>query len=194
MSKSSSVNWLDANQRYLSAALATVRLALESQIARTGGKLEESKSPDMVEKEVKKAAEAMPAPPAIEILSATFGLSAFERTLLLLCAGMELDTHFAGLCAAAHGDVQRFFPTFSLGLAALPQPHWSAINPSAPLRRWRLIEVGNGPAITLCPLRVDERVLHYLAGVQYFDERLLGVIEPLQVRADELAPSHQALA
>jgi hypothetical protein len=194
MSKSSSVNWLDANQCYLSAALATVRLALESQIARTGGKLEGSKSPDMVEKEVKKAAEAMPAPPAIEILSATFGLSAFERTLLLLCAGMELDTHFAGLCAAAHGDVQRFFPTFSLGLAALPQPHWSAINPSAPLRRWRLIEVGNGPAITLCPLRVDERVLHYLAGVQYFDERLLGVIEPLQVRADELAPSHQALA
>jgi hypothetical protein len=194
MNAPSSVNWLDANQRYLSAALATVRFALESQIARTQGKPEETKSPGEVEEAVKKAAEAMPAPPALEILSATFGLSAFERALLLLCAGMELDAHFAGLCAAAQGDPQRAFPTFSLALAALPQPHWSAINPSAPLRRWRLIEAGNGPAITLCPLRVDERILHYLAGVQHFDERLLGTIEPLQTRVETLVTSHQSLA
>ena len=104
MSESASANWLDANQRYLSAALATVRFALESQIARTQGKPEEAKYQDKAERAVKKAAQAMPGPPALEILCATFGLSAFERALLLLCAGMELDARFPGLCAAAQGD------------------------------------------------------------------------------------------
>ena len=48
------------------------------------------------------------------------------------------------LCAAAQGDPQRAYPTFSLALAALPEPHWSALTPAAPLRHWRLIEVGAG--------------------------------------------------
>ncbi len=194
MTAPSSVNWLDANQRYLWAALGRVRFQLESLNARTQGKPEGTKTPEKLEEELKKAAEAMPSPPALEILSATFGLSAFERSLLLLCAGVELDSHFAQLCAGAQADPQRAFPTFSLALAALLQPHWSAITPSAPLRRWRLIEVGSGPAITLCPLRVDERILHYLAGVQHFDEHLLGLIEPHPMRAETLVPSQLSLA
>ena len=184
----------NANQRYLWAALGRVRFQLESLNARTQGKPEGTKTPEKLEEELKKAAEAMPSPPALEILSATFGLSAFERSLLLLCAGIELDSHFAQLCAGAQADPQRAFPTFSLALAALLQPHWSAITPSAPLRRWRLIEVGSGPAITLCPLRVDERILHYLAGVQHFDEHLLGLIEPHPMRAETLVPSQLSLA
>jgi hypothetical protein len=46
--------------------------------------------------------------------------------------------------------------------------------------------------MTVAPLRIDERVLHYLTGVQHLDERLVGLVEP--VEADELVPSHQALA
>ena len=47
--------------------------------------------------------------------------------------------------------------------------------------------------LTLSPLRIDERVLHYLAGLQHVDERLAGLIEPLH-ETSELAPSHHALA
>ena len=134
-------------------------------------------------------------PAALDALCASFGLSRFERDLLLLCAGIELDSTVAPLCAAAQGDPSRNYPTFSLALAALPDAHWSALTPDAPLRRWRLIEVGNGPALTVTPLRIDERVLHYLAGVPQLDERLVGMIEPLAPAAiADLVPSHAVVA
>jgi hypothetical protein len=79
-----------------------------------------------------------------------------------------------------------------MALAALPEPHWSALTPEAPLRAWRLVDIGSGPSLVACPLRIDERVLHFLTGVDVLDERLAGVaswIEPA-----DLAPSHQALA
>ena len=134
-------------------------------------------------------------PAALETLCATFRMSAFERSVLLLCAGIELDSAFAPLCAAAQGEAGRNFPTFSLALAALPDAHWSALTPDAPLRRWRLIEVGAGPSLTVAPLRIDERVLHYLAGVPQLDDRLAGLVEPIApVASADLAPSHAELA
>jgi hypothetical protein len=135
----------------------------------------------------------MSAPSALETLCTTFGLSPFERDVLLLCAGVELDSTFSRLCAAAQGDPLRTYPTFSLAMAVLPNPHWSALTPAAPLRRWRLIEFGAGNSLTLSPLRIDERVLHYLAGVQHLDERLMGIVEPLRISYD-LVPSHSNLA
>jgi SpoVK/Ycf46/Vps4 family AAA+-type ATPase len=122
-----------------------------------------------------------------------FGLSPFERDVLLLCAGLELDTAFARLCATAQGEPQRPFPTFSLALAALPEAHWSALTPTAPLRHWRLVEVGHGDVLTTSPLRIDERVLHYLTGVSYLDARLQRLVERLQSLTD-LPPSHREVA
>jgi AAA+ superfamily predicted ATPase len=129
----------------------------------------------------------------LEQLCTTFGLSSFERDVVLLCAGMELDASFPALCAAAQGDPQRTYPTFSLALGALNAPQWNALMPAAALRRWRLIEVGTGSALTLSPLRIDERILHYLTGLQYLDERLAGIVQPL-AKSGELVPSHQHLA
>lgn len=138
------------------------------------------------------ARRTLPAPAALESLSATFGLSAFERDLLLLCAAVELDSSFGPLCAAAQNDPTRQYPTFSLALAYLPDAHWSALTPASPLRRWRLIEVGAGGTLTQSPLRIDERVLHHLAGTTHLDERLVGIVEPLRLTS-ELVPSHTAL-
>ena len=78
-------------------------------------------------------------------------------------------------------------------MAALPDAHWSALSPSAPLRYWRLIEVANGDVLTTNPLRIDERVLHYLVGVSQLDERLDGLFEPVAV-PEGLPPSHRAVA
>ncbi|HEV2914386.1 MAG TPA: ATP-binding protein [Pyrinomonadaceae bacterium] len=199
MSEHAPNNWNEANQRYLMAALSVVREALERHIARSknGRELEPRTAPTQVEsaaqRALKEAAAAMPAPAALELMSTMFGLSGFERDLLLLCAGVELDSSFATVCAEAQGDPAHPFPTFSLALAALPEAHWSALTPAAPLRRWRLIEIGNGPALTLSQLRIDERILHYLAGVEHTDERLAGLIEHL-AEGSELAASHHALA
>ena len=141
----------------------------------------------------KEARAALPAPSALDSLCAIFGLSPFERAVLLLCAGIELDTAFAAECAAAQGDRQRAQLTFSLALAALPEPHWSALTPNAPLRYWRLIDLAAGPAVTTSPLRIDERILHFLAGVPGVDERLAGYLEPVP-RMEKLPPTHQDLA
>ena len=85
--------------------------------------------------------------------------------------------------------------TFSLALGALPNAHWSALAPQAPLRRWRLVEPATGPLVT-SPLRIDERVLHYLVGVDGVDERLAGYLEPAAPQPTRLdaVPSHDQLA
>jgi hypothetical protein len=184
-------SWQESNQRYLVAALAAVRDTLERHVHHR----ENAPEPGEQGEQPLPAASgsAMPAPPALETLCAAFGLTPFECELLLMCAGVELDSAFAALCATAQGDPRRGHPTFGLGLAALPGAHWSAITPSAPLRHWRLVEVGTGDALTTSPLRIDERVLHYLAGVAHLDERLQGLVEPLDAPG-ELPPSHRALA
>src|SRR5258708_32233454 len=87
----------------------------------------------------------MTPPPALEQLCAAFGLSPFERQVLLVRAGADLEGAFAGLCAAAPGDPARAYPTFSLALATFDEPHWSALSPEAPLRFWRLIDGGRSP-------------------------------------------------
>lgn len=120
--------------------------------------------------------EEMTPPAAIDQLAAVFGLSKFERALLLLLAGVEMDPALASQCAEACGGMQRTCVTFGMGLAYLPDPHWSALAPSGPLRRHRLIEMERGHGLTSAPLRVDERVLHYLAGVNRLDERLESIL------------------
>ena len=199
MSERATNNWNEANQRYLMAAVGVVRETLERHHVHSQERHEKKQTTahadqaSAAQKALKAAAAAMPSPSALETLCTRFGLSGFERDLLLLCAGIELDSIFAAVCGAAQGDPARAFPTFSLALAALPEAHWSAMTPAAPLRRWRFIEVGSGSVLTLSSLRIDERILHYLAGVQHMDERLAGLVEHLQ-ETNELAPSHQALA
>jgi len=197
MNAEAASNWLETNQRYLSVSLAVVRSELEQHMARSHDAPDAEKQHSTVQTEqaLAETAAAMPVPPAIETLCAVFGLSPFERDLLLLCAGMELDSTFPSVCAAAQGDPSRAYPSFSLALAALPAPHWNAITPDAPLRHWRLIEVGAGSALTTSPLRIDERILHYLVGVSHLDERLAGFVEPLCLTEyPDLVPSHQTLA
>jgi ATPase family associated with various cellular activities (AAA) len=182
--------WTEANQHYLTAALAHVRARLERQAAPDG-----TAPPDDGPEAVPEFPADLLPPPALETLCGAFGLSPFERQIVLLCAGVELDARFPSLCAAAQGDPARAYPTFSLALAALDDPHWSAVTPAGPLRRWRLLEIGPLPGVplTLSPLRLDERILHYLAGVQHLDERLADLLT--HVHPDEdLVPSHQAIA
>ncbi len=184
MSPDAPSTWFDANQRYLTLSLARLRgllspLASPHGAGRHGGNEGGS--------DLKALAESMPAAPALETLCALFGLSPFERDILLLCAGVELDSQFAALLAPQAA------PTFSLALSSLPDAHWSALTSAAPLRYWRLVEPGPGNGLTQSPLRIDEPILHYLTGIGSMDDRLTGYVESLPA-AQEPVPSQRAAA
>jgi hypothetical protein len=185
-------SWMEANQCYLTDALAVVRGYLEQRVAHADG----FRPPDhgAACRALAEASKVMPAPPAIDAIAATFNLSPFERDVLLLCAGVELDSAFAASCAAAQGDPNRCHPTFTLALSVLPSAHWSALSPAAPLRRFRLIELGAGNTLTGSPLRIDERILHHVAGVPHLDERVAGLVEMVRLVPAALVPSHHAIA
>jgi len=141
-------------------------------------------------------AEAMEPPPALVMLSRRFGLSRFEKEVLLLCAAIELDTGLAALCARAQDDPHRPYPTFALALALLDKPAWDVLSPDRPLRYWRLIEITQpaGQPLTASPLRPDERIVNYLKGLNYLDDRLGALVAPLDVPgvSADLPPSQQS--
>ena len=176
--------WVADNQRHLAAALARVRFFLERHAAGEGPAA---------------AAAAPPAPPrpaagrpALEALGRTFDLSPFERDVLLVAAGPELDAGFAELLARFHGRRAdgRAAATFGLALAALPGAHWSATSPAGPLRFWRLVELAGGSP-TQGALTIDERVLSFLTGIQHLDARLAPLLAPIEDPGSAgLVPSH----
>jgi hypothetical protein len=127
-------------------------------------------------------------------LGRLLGLSPFERDVLLLAAGVELDGYLAALVASLQGGAESR-PTFGLALGALPGAHWDALAPRSPLRYWRLVDAaaGHGAALASRPLGIDERLLHHLTGIDSPDERLEGVVR-LGVSPAPIAPSQQRLA
>jgi len=187
-------DWYEANKRYLMASLAIVCDALERHLKREkdDASNEEMSMASLVEK-CEQARDSVPGMAALDMLVRDFGLSHFERDLLLICAGIEIDSKMADLCAMYHVGTPRRTPTFGLALAALPDAHWSALTPDGPLRYWRLIEVGLGDFLTTSPLRIDERILHYLAGAPHLDERLQGVVDSVYESPD-LSPSHRNIS
>jgi hypothetical protein len=170
------VSWTEANQNSLVAELAHLKRRLR------------------LERETASGASLHVAPaPALDKLANLFDLSLFEREVLLLCAGVEMDSEIAALCAETCGSAHRPCATFGLALAALSEPHWSALTPSRPLRRFRLIEMDPGHGLTSSSLRIDERVLHYIAGINTLDPRLEACSRPCPF-PDWVSDEHRTLA
>jgi hypothetical protein len=165
-------DWIEANQRYLTAQFARLRVALGDEAHRQDA-----------DAWCEAARAELRAPPACEVVSDLFGLSRFERELLLLCAGVEMDAEIAQRCSTTQGFSLRPYATFSLGLSVLNEPHWSALAPSSPLRRWRILEVNDSAGVALGRLRIDERILHYLAGINYLDTRLHSMFRPSRTKS-----------
>jgi hypothetical protein len=187
---SNAMTWEERNRAYLLNALARVRRGLERPTDAAHAEDDENEN------------EAWPAdllpPPALDTVCRALNLSPFERDVLLLCAGMELDADWPALIAHAHGggggsDLDRqATPTFGLALARLAQPHWSALASNRPLRYWRLLDLGEHAvtSLTTAPLRIDEAILHFLVGVASMDVQLQPYLEPISpIDADTLPPS-----
>lgn len=180
MPPSPATDWPALNQAHLTAELQRVRAIL-------------SRYADTPDEPAPPPPPPPDRPPALDQLVRLFRLTPFERDLLLLCAGVELDARFAPLVAVCHRDPAKTLPTFGLALAALPDAHWSALTPDAPLRRWHLLTLAAGPPLTAAPLQIDEQILHFLAGVPHPNERLTAFLEPLPP-APALSPTHATVA
>jgi len=181
-----------ANEDYLSAAVACARLRLARLI---GDDPPADAELDRAESALA-AAETSDARPAMLVLRDRFGLTRFEHDVLLLCVALELDTRVAALCARAQDDPGRPYPTFALAMALFEDPAWEALSPERPLRYWRMIEIhqpGSHP-LTACALRADERIVHYVKGLNYLDDRLTPLLVPLDppVSAGDLPRSQRA--
>lgn len=201
--------WLDDNNRYLAASLQWLRLRLAMLLA--PGDDADSPRPHFWNRTVRTPADAAgqlaaaaeqrkklaacDPPPALELLAQRLGMSPFERDTLLLCAAAEYDPALPALCARIQGGPARGNPSFSLALSAFDDPAWDAISAHRPLRHARLVEpdLASGLPLTACALRPDERIVHYLKGLNALDPRVASLLAPVAETAP-LAPSQQAVA
>jgi hypothetical protein len=186
--------WLDGNHRYVSAAMALVHARLAAAAARLDEKPVDDTAIADAEAAMAEAAANLSPPPALERLRERLGLSRFQYEVLLLAAAVELSSTAGRTCAELHGDPRKTHATFGLALWILPGAHWTALGPGGALRRWRLVEVGDG-SLTAAPIRIDERILHEIVGVAEIDERLRGVVRPAVASpGHHLAPSVEEVA
>lgn len=125
----------------------------------------------------------------LDHIARTFGLTGFERDILLLAAAVELDGPIAEAVARAQRGAS--VPTFALALATLPDPHWDAISPDRALRRQRLIRLAPGEKLSTRGLRIDESVLHRITGIAVASRDGLALLGD---EATPLTPTQEALA
>lgn len=131
---------------------------------------------------------------ALDILVATFSLTPFEASVLVLAAAAEISADAARLCAAAAGDPAAPYPTPALALTALPAAELGAFAPDAALRHWRLVTVDRASpdGLLQARLRVPEPVLCFLIGRPMLDDQLAALLDivapgPLLATEQELA-------
>jgi ATPase family associated with various cellular activities (AAA) len=178
------------DQRYLSAELALLRALVRQAL----GEADESDGVEAGRRAVDEARAAMAVPPAIDRVVDAFGLTRFERRLLVLAVGVEIDVELAAVSGAARWRPGEAPATFALAQALWPEMPWEVVSPSGSLRRWHLIEMDPGAVVALSPLRVPERVLQYLAGVVEAQDPQLEPVLRSRGPSALMAEEHRATA
>jgi hypothetical protein len=205
---SGQTTWDRVSDEFLAAALAWLRLRLErlvraepalvsppgpatpaAALPTPGG---QGGTPDDVEQAARAMAQtaAVDPPPAFVLLAQRFGLTEFERNVLLLCVAAELDPGLPALCGHAQGDQRLSHPTFALAFDLFDEPDWQPLLPDRPLRYFSLIEIYQPPGtpLTSSALRADERMVSYVKGVSYVDDRLAPLLVPLDEHREGSGP------
>jgi len=126
-SAESSSSWAEQNQAYLIAEFACLQHRLSASEQNEASKTAE------LDAQAADLRTRMEPPPAIDLLSDLFALTTFERRLLLLCAGVEMDSRLAERCAEVLGHPQKAYVTFGLAMGCLADSNWSALTPSRQL-------------------------------------------------------------
>ena len=181
---SEQAHWMQNNQQHLSAIVEWIALRLQRLVNICEGKDETASDVEQIEQLFQRVQdlENRQLPPALNLLGNALGLSNFERQVLALCIAVELNTQISELCARAQADPARPFPTFALAFVLFDDPDWNVLSPHAPLRYWRVLEIkqSGSRALTGAALAVDERIVNYIKGLNYLDERLTPFVSPVQ--------------
>jgi shikimate kinase len=118
--------------------------------------------------------------------------------LALSLLGRPSSSEGAAEAAVRPAGSGQHLPAGSLGRATTAETARAARDsflPGAPLRRFRLVNVEPAPApgstLLASPLRLDERLVDYLRGVNRLDERVADLLQPLA--HDPLPPNHHQL-
>lgn len=166
---SDTTGWEAMNSAYLSAGLVWIR-----------DRLSGTDDGAHVARWWEVGAQAHPAA-ALELLGDRLGLSRFERLVLMLAAATELDPTIAARCAEANGNSRAAYPTLALALTVLPEAAWDVVSPQRPLRYWRLLELDEprAEALTATRIRIDERIVSFIKGLNVMDERLAAIVSPV---------------
>jgi AAA+ superfamily predicted ATPase len=132
-------DWFEANRRYLAAEIGRVAARVSDEAPAA------TEPPSPVEGR----------PFRLDLLADGFSLSAFEREVVAMTAGVELDGEIARVVGR---------PTAAVALERLEDPHWSALAPDGTLRRWRFVEPRGDEPLVSAALVIDEPLLHWLTG------------------------------
>jgi hypothetical protein len=148
--------WLQYNKTYLSTCIESLKFYLRGFLYK-GQKNEVTVNSPIIDR-------TLPLP-AIERLSNDLRLSSFEKSVLILCAGMELDPEVPKLIATFDGD-SNGPPSVGFVIKILPSSDKTAFAQSSPLRHYELIDLHckSSLALEACHITVNKHILRYLVG------------------------------
>jgi len=136
--------------------------------------------------QIEEAGSARVVEPPLMRIGRLFGLSRFERDILVLAMAPELDLRYERLYAYIQDDVTRKRPTVDLALRLLiPNPpdrieHRTIFNADSPLVRNRLIDIfeeGQRQAVLVSRvIKVDDAIVAELLGQETIDPQLAAYV------------------
>lgn len=178
---SAQADWMAHNRAYLRASFDWTRVLLEAlnehpampapELAQTSRVIAARAVLDVVDTDAFE--------PALLTLVRMFGLSDAARSAIALCLAVELDSAQASLCRQLQGGAQRWV-SFALLSALFEDSSWELMLPGAPLRYWRLLTVEQRPGESVldADLRLDERILGFLNGINGIDRCFADLLGP----------------
>jgi ATPase family associated with various cellular activities (AAA) len=196
--------WHVANDRYLADALSWLRTATMRLVPGKKARQRKVLPPRLMLTDLQqfdpdrgKAKPTNPklGAPALSVLAHALGLSEFECKVLFLSAAAEFDADLANLFAKATGETTRGHASFNLGFKLFDEPAWDAMSPERPLRFWRLIEINQPGAqpLTISAIKADERVVNFIKGLNYLDDRISPLVEQAAPDLSSLPLSHKLI-
>lgn len=181
--------WLTESARHLRELYVPLREKLEQL------ELEEETEVESIEMTCQRSS-------ALGTLCSSFGLSRFERDVLVMLAMMNLDTGLPPLFLSAFTDGTSSVTFLKLLDRFSKARHLDQVSfaPESPLRRWDLIKVSDSQsssdvALNARTLVLDDWVYLYLSGLETLDEVLKGAIQnPTLERHLTLTTAQQSIS
>jgi ATPase family protein associated with various cellular activities (AAA)/winged helix domain-containing protein len=180
--------WFEANREYLIAFVEYAKYLLKTSYSEFSAQRTDAQC-CVYEAKIDEARDNIPGVAALDYLAELYGLSEFEKNILLLCVAPELDSSFLYPLAPEKPVVVNF----SLALATFVNADWSAITTSGTLRSNGLLHVDDGPSLTASKIHVPESILHFIVGVAAEDASLQLISEDYPVAEVVLDNQNTAL-